>query len=121
MVYYGQPDSSRDVIEIIKTYANRKSQFQFEGKPLVSTFSGEVAGTYLVSLYMSLFNEYRSPELILSLHQDNNPDYNSAWQSLKNNLGFQVSTLPSLTLISDRAHLMHHNLTFKIQPKIYFL
>lgn len=75
MSYYGQPGSSRDVIKLIRTFANRKSQFKYDGKPLVSTFSGEVPGTYL----------------------DNNPDYNAAWDALKSNLGFSIYFLPCWT------------------------
>ncbi|KAG0145287.1 hypothetical protein CROQUDRAFT_45976 [Cronartium quercuum f. sp. fusiforme G11] len=75
MVYYGQADSSRDVIQLIRAYSKRKSQFRYQGKPLVSTFSGEVAGTFL----------------------DNNPDYNGAWQSLKNKIGFPIYFLPAWT------------------------
>ena len=51
MSYYGQPGSSKDVIKLIRTFANRKSQFKYQGKPMVSTFSGEVPGTYLVSVH----------------------------------------------------------------------
>ncbi|EGG07663.1 family 71 glycoside hydrolase [Melampsora larici-populina 98AG31] len=75
MSYYGQPGSSKDVIKLIRTFAHRQSQFKYQGKPLVSTFSGEVPGTYL----------------------DNNPDYNAAWDALKKNLGFSIYFLPCWT------------------------
>ncbi|KAI8453282.1 family 71 glycoside hydrolase [Phakopsora pachyrhizi] len=78
MCYYGQPFSSKDVSEIIKMFVRRKGNFRFLGKPLVSTFSGEVSSTFL----------------------DNNPDYDTAWQSLKGNLGFPVSD-PSRTPSAD--------------------
>lgn len=32
--------SSSDVVGILKQYASRKGQYQFQGKPLVSTFEG---------------------------------------------------------------------------------
>ncbi|KAH9815971.1 family 71 glycoside hydrolase [Melampsora americana] len=78
MTYYSQPNSSKDLIKLIQTFAHLKSQFKYEGKPLVSTFSGEVPGTFL----------------------DNNPDYDSAWNDLKNQLGFSIYFLPCWTGIN---------------------
>ena len=49
MVYYGQSGSSDDIIMLIEKFSHRKAQFVYHGKPLVSTFSGEVPGTFLVS------------------------------------------------------------------------
>ncbi|KAA1130527.1 hypothetical protein PGTUg99_016534 [Puccinia graminis f. sp. tritici] len=80
MVYYGQAGSSNDVIRLIETFAPRKAQFMYQGKPLVSTFSGEVPGNYL----------------------DNNPDYNSAWGSLKAKLHFPIYFMPCWTGIDPK-------------------
>ncbi|WAR57421.1 hypothetical protein PtB15_8B468 [Puccinia triticina] len=80
MVYYGQSGSSNDIIRLIETYATRKAQFIYEDKPLVSTFSGEVPGTFL----------------------DNNPDYDSAWNSLKEKLTFPIYFLPCWTGVDPK-------------------
>ncbi|MBW0473799.1 hypothetical protein O181_013514 [Austropuccinia psidii MF-1] len=75
MGYYGQNNSSEDIISLIKTYAFRKGQFHYQGKPLVATSSGEVKGTFL----------------------DNNPNFDAAWSNLKKRLGFQIYFLPCWT------------------------
>ncbi|KAI7952459.1 hypothetical protein MJO29_008090 [Puccinia striiformis f. sp. tritici] len=71
MVYYGHSGSSEDIIRLIEQFAPRKAQFIYQGKPLVSTFSGEVPGNLL----------------------DNIPDYNSAWNCLKEKLNFPVGSI----------------------------
>lgn len=57
MVYYGKSGSSDDIIKIIEKFALEKSQFVYQGKPLISTFSGEVPGTFLVSLRITSSGE----------------------------------------------------------------
>ncbi|KNZ61115.1 hypothetical protein VP01_144g3 [Puccinia sorghi] len=74
MVYYGKSGSSDDIIKIIEKFALEKSQFVYQGKPLISTFSGEVPGTFLVSLKITSSGE-------LSCY---------SWSSLKKRLHFPI-------------------------------
>ncbi|POW22536.1 hypothetical protein PSHT_01210, partial [Puccinia striiformis] len=70
----------------------RKAQFIYRGKPLVSTFSGEVPRNFLVSsqlfhLYLELLFNYSTLNSF-TLIQDNIPDFNTAWSCLKEKLNF---------------------------------
>lgn len=78
MKYYGYPGSSGVVEQTIRQFSNRTSQFRYQGKVFVSTFSGEVPGTYL----------------------DGKSNYPAAWCSLKTSLrgqGVNIYLLPGWT------------------------
>ncbi|CAH7673625.1 glycosyl hydrolase family 71-domain-containing protein, partial [Phakopsora pachyrhizi] len=71
MNYYAYNDSSKDIISRTLQFSKRKSQFKYKGKVFLSTFSGEVPGTFM----------------------NGNPNYTSAWCTLKASLrGHGVDT-----------------------------
>lgn len=71
MNYYSYPDSSKDILSRTLEYSKQPAQFKYKGRVFLSSFSGEVPGTYM----------------------DGNPNYTSAWCSLKASLrGHGVET-----------------------------
>ncbi|KAG0150506.1 hypothetical protein CROQUDRAFT_652428 [Cronartium quercuum f. sp. fusiforme G11] len=78
MTYFGYKGSAIDIQKIVIEFANRTSQFKYNNKVFVSTFSGEVPGTYL----------------------NNNTNYPAAWCALKASLrgnGVHIYFLPGWT------------------------
>ncbi|KAH9815907.1 family 71 glycoside hydrolase [Melampsora americana] len=77
MTHYGYKGSSVDIERTIEQFSNRTSQFQYDGRVFVSTFSGEVPGTYL----------------------DGNENYPATWCTLKASLrghGVNISRVQML-------------------------
>ncbi|KAA1087353.1 hypothetical protein PGT21_029633 [Puccinia graminis f. sp. tritici] len=71
MNYYAYPGSSKDIEKRVLQFSKHPARFQYQNKTFISTFSGEVPGTFL----------------------DANLNYTAAWCSLKASLrGHGVNT-----------------------------
>ncbi|EGG10863.1 family 71 glycoside hydrolase [Melampsora larici-populina 98AG31] len=101
MSYYGYGGSSGDIERTIKQFANRTSQFKYDGRVFVSTFSGEVPGTYL----------------------DGNANYPTTWCSLKASLrGHGVDVSSSRSSFSYfPARMLIQPFTMERNKQIYLL
>ncbi|PLW21929.1 hypothetical protein PCANC_07879 [Puccinia coronata f. sp. avenae] len=71
MNYYAYPGSSKDIEKRVLQFSKHPAQFQYQNKTFISTFSGEVPGTFM----------------------DANQNYTAAWCTLKASLrGHGVNT-----------------------------
>jgi hypothetical protein len=50
MNYYAYPGSSKDIEKRVLQFSKHPAQFQYQNKTFISTFSGEVPGTFMVRM-----------------------------------------------------------------------